>query len=64
MPSTVFAASRDTGDAGSGGLGEEVWGLEGVKGMGMAEALKGDNGALEDEKRTEDRGSWEDDRKG
>ena len=32
--------------------------------MGMAATLKGDNGALEDEKRTEDRGSWEDDSKG
>ena len=39
-------------------------GLEGVKGEGMGETLKGDDGALEEEKRTEDRGSWEDDKEG
>ena len=55
---------RDTGDAGSGGLGGEVSGLEDVKGEGMGETLKWADGALEEEKRTEDRGSWEDDRKG
>ena len=33
-------------------------GLQDVKGEGMGETLKGDDGILQEEKRTEDRGSW------
>lgn len=40
----------------SGERGGEVQELEDVKAMGMGETLKGDNSALKEEKRAQDRG--------